>query len=76
MVFPLKPPFSYGFSNTILGLRTGHTSVFPGMVDLPDIESAVRMGDIFAQLVERLGEAVAELEPLRCAAWNRGEVVK
>ena len=25
------------------------------MVELPDIESAVRMGDIFAQLVERLG---------------------
>jgi hypothetical protein len=31
------------------------------MVDLPDIESAVRMGDIFAQLVERLGEAAVQL---------------
>ena len=27
MVFPLKPPFSYGFSNTNLGLRTGQSSV-------------------------------------------------
>lgn len=25
------------------------------MVDLPDVESAVRIGDIFAQLVELLG---------------------
>ena len=49
-----------------LGRRFGQ-----GMVELPDIESAVRMGDIFAQLVERLG----------CGAWRvfrrgRGDVWK
>ncbi len=51
----VTPPVFVMFTGGHLPNPLSKSPSTSGMVDLPDVESAVRIGDIFAQLVEFLG---------------------